>query len=286
MSSVRGTTSGSITTWNLNQGDMYGVGTWTLKVAAELYKCTREQGNKSKGSWFYVEPDKEWKPGQCPSAATSGTTAKALVQEGSQGNWQIEFSTKEAAAEEKALDSHIDRLGWRDEGWGGKAWEARSTEVGMVHVKCTVKSGRWKCELGRTCDARSTECKCRRKIKVECRPVSSICRRSAHAGGHRSHGLSEARCSGLARNTRARCEVEGAIVPTTPKVSIWQSVSGRVMHGQGGGARAKARVHMRQLERAMCSGAGVGRGSASASAGRWETASGPFAIENRELAGE
>jgi hypothetical protein len=62
---------------------------------------------------------------------------RALVQEGTRGDWQPEFSTTEAAAEEKALDSHIDRLGWRDEGWGGEAWEARSTEMGMVHVKCS-----------------------------------------------------------------------------------------------------------------------------------------------------
>jgi hypothetical protein len=140
---------------------------------------------------------------------------------------------------------------------GGEAWEACSREVGTVRARSTVKSGRQKCELGCTCDARSMDCECRWKIKVEYRLVSSICRSSAHAGGHRSRGLSEARRRGHARSMRARLRVRGSKVPMTPKVGVWRSVSGRVMHVQGDGARAKARVHTHRVERAMCSGAGV-----------------------------
>ncbi|KAJ7871274.1 hypothetical protein B0H13DRAFT_2555354 [Mycena leptocephala] len=124
-----------------------------------------------------------------------------------------EFSTTEAAAEEKALDSHINRLGWRDKGWGGEAWEARSTDVGMVRVKCTVKSGRWKCELGRTCDARSMDSEWGAKSRVEYKPAS---------GRHRSHGPAEAWCRDHARSTRVRLRDRGS--KSADNVEDWHLV--------------------------------------------------------------
>jgi hypothetical protein len=78
------------------------------------------------------------------------------------------------------------------------------------------------------------------------------------------------RGAGAMRGVRGRgCEVEGAKVPTTPKASIWRSVSRRVTHGQGRGVRAKARVHTRQVERAMCTGAGVRNWDAEGQRRRW-----------------
>jgi hypothetical protein len=208
------------------------------------------------------------------------------VQEGTRGDWQPEFSTTEAAAVEKTLDNHIDRLGWRDEGWGGKTWEARSTEVGMVHVRCTVKSGRWKCELGRTCDARSTDCECRRKIKVEYRPVSSICRSSVHAGGHRRHGPSEARCRGHTRSIRARLRGRGSKSTDDAEGQRlaecqWKGDprAGRRCKSESEGVQAPGRTCNVQWSRSEQL---EFRRSASVSAGSWETGSGSVAmrIEN------
>ncbi|KAJ7821048.1 hypothetical protein B0H13DRAFT_1920998 [Mycena leptocephala] len=96
--------------------------------------------------------------------------------------------------------------------------------------------------------ARSTDCGCGRKIKgqlqVRVQYVEAVYMRAGAKVTVCQRGS-----AGAVRGGRGRgSEVEGTKVPTSPKVGVWRTASGRsgVMHAQGGGARAKARCAVEQ----------------------------------------
>ncbi|KAJ7914503.1 hypothetical protein B0H13DRAFT_1872888 [Mycena leptocephala] len=119
-------------------------------------------------------------------------------------------------------------------------------------------------ELGRACGVRSMD----------------VCRGSAHASRHRSHGPAEAWRRDRARSTRARLRGRGS--KSADNAEDWHLVEcqWKIQGDTRAGRRHKSEsVGAQGIQWSRSAECGR-QGSVSASAGRWETASGPIAIEN------